>query len=97
VGVNAVSVNNVNACAHGNGQLLTGAGIAKLAALGQVFDAWGIAVFVVPCYAYPLLHNLTSTADPLDPAVKGFWAAKALEVGWLVGWLVGWVGGGGGG
>ncbi len=76
LGINGIVLNNVNAKAES----LTAEYIAKAAALAEVFRPYGIKVYLSARFSAP--HDLggLTTGDPLDPAVRAWWAAKADEI-----------------
>ncbi len=76
IGINAVSVNNVNASAR----FLTKEYLEKVAALADVFRPYGIQVFLSINFASPKILGKLKTSDPLDPQVKAWWEQKAKEV-----------------
>jgi alpha-glucuronidase len=76
IGINAVSVNNVNASAR----FLTAEYIPKVKALADVFRPYGIKVFLSLNFASPKILGKLKTSDPLDPAVRKFWADKTNEI-----------------
>uniref|UniRef100_B0T4L3 Xylan alpha-1,2-glucuronidase n=1 Tax=Caulobacter sp. (strain K31) TaxID=366602 RepID=B0T4L3_CAUSK len=76
IGVNGTVLNNVNAKADS----LTGPYIAKAAALADVFRPYGIKVYLSARFSAPIEIGGLKTADPLDPAVRAFWNAKADEI-----------------
>lgn len=76
LGINATVLNNVNASA----QQLTPMHIAKAAALANVFRPYGIRVFLSARFSAPVEIGGLKTADPLDPAVRAWWKAKADEI-----------------
>lgn len=76
IGINATVLNNVNAKADS----LTAPWIAKAAALADVFRPYGIRVFLSARFSAPIEVGGLKTADPLDPAVRAWWAAKADEI-----------------
>ncbi|MFC6906619.1 alpha-glucuronidase family glycosyl hydrolase [Halalkalicoccus tibetensis] len=92
VGINGVSVNNVNTKIPGREganevvsgqagwQLLESENLEKVAALASVFRQYGIKTYLSVNYASPMLIGGLETADPLDPAVEEWWAGKAEEV-----------------
>ena len=88
LGLNATVVNNVNA----NPQFLAADFLPKLTALAAVFRDHGISLFVSANFACPSLLGGLPTSDPLNPAVRQWWADKADEIyraipdfgGWLV-------------
>ncbi|MFZ9144073.1 MAG: mannonate dehydratase, partial [Aquirufa sp.] len=76
IGINAVSVNNVNASAR----FLTPEYLAKVKALADVFRPYGIKLFLSVNFASPKILGRLKTSDPLDPEVRAWWAAKTKEV-----------------
>jgi alpha-glucuronidase len=76
IGINAVSVNNVNASAR----FLTQEYIPKVKALADVFRPYGIKVFLSLNFASPKILGRLKTSDPLDPEVRKFWAEKTKEI-----------------
>jgi alpha-glucuronidase len=76
IGINGTVLNNVNAKADS----LTAPYIAKAAALADVFRPYGIKVYLSARFSAPIEIGGLKTADPLDPAVRAFWKAKADEI-----------------
>lgn len=76
LGLNGVSLNNVNARA----EILSPDWIAKAAALAAVFSPYGLRVFLSVRFSSPRELGGLESADPLDPAVRQWWAAKAGEI-----------------
>ncbi|MEP7323390.1 MAG: alpha-glucuronidase family glycosyl hydrolase [Saprospiraceae bacterium] len=76
IGINATSINNVNASAR----FLSKEYILKVAALAGVFRKYGIKTFLSIRFTSPQYLNGFKTADPLDPAVKQWWKDKANEI-----------------
>jgi alpha-glucuronidase len=76
IGINGVVINNVNASAR----YLTAEYIGKVAALAGVMRPYGIRVYMSVFWAAPKVIGGLPTADPLDPAVKQWWAAKSDEI-----------------
>ncbi len=76
IGINGVAVTNVNA----NAKALTGAYLKKVAALAGVFRPYGIRVYLTARFSAPIEIGGLATADPLDPAVRTWWKAKADEI-----------------
>jgi len=76
LGVNGTVLNNVNAKADS----LTAPFIAKAAALADTFRPYGIKVYLSARFSAPIEIGGLKTADPLDPAVRAFWKAKADEI-----------------
>ncbi len=76
IGINGAVLNNVNAKADS----LTAPYIAKAGALADVFRPYGIKVYLSARFSAPIEIGGLKTADPLDPAVRAFWKAKADEI-----------------
>lgn len=76
VGINGVVPTNVNASAVS----LTKPYLTKLAALADLFRPYGLRVYLSARFSAPLEIGGLSTADPLDPAVRNWWKAKADEI-----------------
>ncbi len=74
--INGTVLNNVNARADS----LTADYIAKAAALAEVFRPYGIRVYLSARFSAPREIGGLDTADPLDPAVRAWWRAKADEI-----------------
>jgi alpha-glucuronidase len=80
IGINGTVLNNVNALA----EVLTAPYLAKAAALADVFRPWGIRVYLSVRFSSPVDIGGLTTADPLDPAVRAWWRAKADEIHALI-------------
>ncbi len=76
LGINGTVLNNVNAKADS----LTAPFLAKAAALADVFRPYGIKVYLSARFSAPVDLGGLKTADPLDPAVRAWWKAKADEI-----------------
>jgi alpha-glucuronidase len=76
VGVNGCNVNNVNNAAP----FLTPAMLKGLARLAGAMRPWGVRLALSVDIASPQKIGGLPTFDPLDPAVKAWWAAKTDEV-----------------
>ena len=76
LGINGTVLNNVNAKAES----LTAPFLAKAAALADVFRPYGLKVYLSARFSAPVELGGLRTADPLDPAVRAWWRAKADEV-----------------
>lgn len=76
LGINGTVLNNVNAKADS----LTAPYLAKAAALAGVFRPYGIKVYLSARFSAPVELGGLKTADPLDPAVRAWWRAKADEI-----------------
>ncbi|MBF9223063.1 alpha-glucuronidase family glycosyl hydrolase [Hymenobacter ruricola] len=76
IGLNGVAINNVNASAR----YLTPEYLEKVKALAGVFRPYGIRVYLSVFWAAPKVIGGLKTADPLDPQVQQWWAAKTEEI-----------------
>ncbi|MET9832249.1 alpha-glucuronidase [Streptomyces sp. NPDC006385] len=77
-GINAVAVNNVNVHAA-EARLLTDR-IGEVADLAGVLRPYGIRVHLSVTFAAPMLLGGLPTADPLDEAVRAWWAGATARV-----------------
>lgn len=80
VGINSISLSNVNSCYKMNQQLLNSTNIEKAAVLGKIFQRYGIATFLVPCFDSPMLVDKLNTSDPFDPHVVSWWKSIVLKL-----------------
>ena len=76
VGINATVLNNVNA----SPAMLSTPYLEKVKALADVMRPYGLRVFLSVNFASPMALDSLPTADPLDPAVRKWWAGKADEI-----------------
>lgn len=76
IGVNGVVLTNVNA----NAQVLTAMYLDKVAALAEVFRAYGIKVYLTARFSAPSEIGGLSTSDPAQDSVKQWWVDKADEI-----------------
>jgi alpha-glucuronidase len=76
LGINGTVLNNVNAKADS----LTAPFLAKAAALADVFRPYGIKVYLSARFSAPVELGGLKKSDPLDPAVRAWWKAKADEI-----------------
>ncbi|MGH8224293.1 MAG: alpha-glucuronidase family glycosyl hydrolase [Woeseiaceae bacterium] len=76
IGINGTVLNNVNASAES----LTARYIAKAAAIAEELRPWGIRVYLSARFSAPIEIGGLETADPLDGAVRAWWAARATEI-----------------
>ncbi len=76
LGINGTVLTNVNADAT----VLSPAYLAKVAALADIFRPYGIRVYLTARFSAPIELGKLATADPLDPAVRAWWAAKCDEI-----------------
>jgi alpha-glucuronidase len=76
VGINGCNVNNVNNAAP----FLDADMIKGLARVADKMRPWGVRLAISVDVASPQKIGGLSTYDPLDPAVKKWWAAKVDEI-----------------
>ncbi|MBX7534953.1 alpha-glucuronidase [Qipengyuania sp. GH1] len=76
LGINGVVVNNVNAKSF----MLEPRYIAKLERLAHAWRPYGIRVYLSARFSAPRDIGGLDTADPLDPAVRAWWHAKADQI-----------------
>jgi alpha-glucuronidase len=76
IGINAVSINNVNA----SYRFLTAEYLEKVKVVADVLRPYGIRVFISVNFASPRVLGGLKTSDPLDPEVRKWWAEKTKEV-----------------
>ncbi|GAB5410725.1 MAG: alpha-glucuronidase family glycosyl hydrolase [Balneolaceae bacterium] len=76
IGINAVSVNNVNA----DPNMLSEQFLKKLVTIYEAFQPYGIKPFISINYQAPITIGGLETADPLDPEVRIWWKEKADEI-----------------
>jgi alpha-glucuronidase len=79
VGVNAVSLNNVNVT-RASARLLTPEHLPGLARLAEVFRRYGIKLFISISFASPMVLSGARTADPLDQDVAAWWRRQVAVV-----------------
>lgn len=75
-GINGTVLNNVNA----KPMMLTDKMLRKTAKIADILRPYGIKVYLSINFATPKALGELKTADPLDPAVKAWWAKKANEI-----------------
>jgi alpha-glucuronidase len=81
VGINAVVLQNVNACAGKNGQALSSDSLhTQIIPVAKVFSSFGIVPLLSVCFASPIHVGNLSTADPKDEKVQAWWAKKSAEL-----------------
>ncbi|MGB5355284.1 MAG: alpha-glucuronidase family glycosyl hydrolase [Eudoraea sp.] len=76
IGINAVSLTNVNA----NALILTPMYLEKVEALANVFRPYGIKVYLTARFSAPIEIGGLNTADPLNVEVQQWWENKANEI-----------------
>lgn len=78
IGVNRVSVNNVNV--HAREALLLTDDLPHLARIAEEFRRWGIRLHVSVSWASPVLLGGLGTSDPFDEDVRHWWRDAAERV-----------------
>ncbi|MDE2263934.1 MAG: alpha-glucuronidase, partial [Gammaproteobacteria bacterium] len=76
IGINGTVLNNVNATPF----ILTPLYLHKVAALAGVLRPYGVRVFLSVPFSAPVTLGRLKSADPLDPRVQAWWAAKVAEI-----------------
>ncbi|HKV38562.1 MAG TPA: alpha-glucuronidase family glycosyl hydrolase [Blastocatellia bacterium] len=76
VGINACSINNVNA----NPRVITTEFLPQLARVAEAFRPWGVRLFVSIDFGSPRKIGGLDTFDPLDPRVADWWKRKVDEI-----------------
>ncbi|MFL5739653.1 MAG: alpha-glucuronidase family glycosyl hydrolase [Flavisolibacter sp.] len=76
IGINSTVLTNVNA----NALVLTRDYLMKVAALANVFRAYGIRVYLTARFSAPIETGGLKTADPLDSSVRNWWMKKVNEI-----------------
>jgi len=79
VGINQVSVNNVNVRLQ-TAKLLTDEGLADLVRVAEVFRPFGIRLIVAVHFDSPVWLGGLETSDPVAPKVAEFWQAAVARV-----------------
>ncbi|MGO8676153.1 MAG: alpha-glucuronidase family glycosyl hydrolase [Limisphaerales bacterium] len=80
IGINGAVINNVNADAS----ILALESLRKVAALADVWRAYGVRMYLSANFAAPLRLGRLATADPLDRTVADWWKVKADEIYGLI-------------
>ncbi|GGD49828.1 xylan alpha-1,2-glucuronidase [Emticicia aquatilis] len=76
LGINATSINNVNA----SSRFLTAEYLEKIKAVADVLRPYGIKVFISVNFRSPRTLGGLKTSDPLDPEVRKWWNEKTKEI-----------------
>ena len=77
MGVNAVTLNNINACTNSNTPLVTEEWLARLGPLAALLAEYGLATYLCPCFDAPTQIGRLPTSDPLNSDVVAWWAHVA--------------------
>jgi alpha-glucuronidase len=76
IGINAVSINNVNA----SSRFLTAEYLRKIKGVADMLRPYGIKVFISVNFKSPKTLGGIETSDPLDEKVRSWWIAKTDEI-----------------
>ena len=76
LGINACSINNVNA----DRRILTPEFFPQIARIAAAFRPWGVKVVVSVDFGSPQAIGGLSTFDPLDPQVAAWWKSRFDEL-----------------
>jgi alpha-glucuronidase len=76
IGINGAVLDNVNATPF----ILTPLYLRKVAALAGVLRPYGIRVYLSVPFSEPVTLGKLKSADPLDPRVQAWWAAKVAAI-----------------
>ena len=79
IGINAVVINNVNVKGAAS-YLITDRYFDKLKELSEIFEGYGIKLFMSLNFASPIELGGMDTCDPLDKEVISWWEKKIYEV-----------------
>ncbi len=79
VGINAVVINNVNVKGDAT-DLITDRYFDKLAAMSEIFAAYGISLYLSLNFASPIEIGGLDNCDPLSEEVIAWWKNKIAEV-----------------
>ncbi len=79
IGINTVSINNVNVSVD-SALLLDTSQLPKLAALADIFRAYGIRLALSISFNSPVVVGGLPTSDPLNQEVADWWIQKTNEV-----------------
>src|SRR4051812_11719511 len=73
LGINAVSINNVNA----NPLVLSPEFVPQIAKVAEAMRPWGVRVAIAVDFGSPQSVGKLATYDPLDPTVVAWWKSRA--------------------
>ncbi|WP_419885093.1 alpha-glucuronidase family glycosyl hydrolase [Paenibacillus sp. B-A-8] len=79
IGINAIAINNVNVHRFET-MFITDRYLPDIARVADIFRNYGVKLFLSINYASPIELGGLNTADPLDPEVRQWWKAKAIEI-----------------
>lgn len=76
IGINGTVLNNINA----SPDILKEDYLEKVKALADIFRTYGLKVYLSVNFSSPKVIGGLENSDPLNPAVKKWWKAKAKEI-----------------
>lgn len=76
IGINGSVINNVSA----HVEFIQSENLPKIAALADVFRAYGIRLYLSVRYDSPMVLGGLEKSDPLDPSVQAWWREKIAEI-----------------
>ena len=79
VGINCISINNVNVHAL-ESKLITDELLPEVAEIADIFRGYGIKLFLSINYASPITLAGMDTSDPLDENVRAYWKKQLAVV-----------------
>lgn len=79
IGINAVSINNVNVHAL-ESKLITEELLPEVAEIARIFRRYGVKLFLSVNYASPITLAGMETSDPLDESVRSWWKKQMAVV-----------------
>ncbi|WP_239616390.1 alpha-glucuronidase family glycosyl hydrolase [Cohnella mopanensis] len=79
VGLNAISINNVNVH-ETETRLIAPELLPSVAKVADVFREYGVRIYLSINFASPIQLGGLTTADPLDPQVREWWAERSADV-----------------
>lgn len=79
VGINALTINNVNVHHHETG-LISDRLLPEVAEIAAIFRRYAIRLFLSVNFAAPMETGDLNTADPFDPQVIAWWQQRATQI-----------------
>ncbi|GAF15754.1 LOW QUALITY PROTEIN: alpha-glucuronidase [Bacillus sp. JCM 19046] len=79
VGINAISINNVNVWKEET-HLISERYLTDVQRLEEIFQSYGVTVYLSINFASPIELGHLDTADPLDAGVQQWWKEKVAEI-----------------
>lgn len=79
VGINSISINNVNVHYYET-RFITEPYLEDVAKVTEIFEDYGIKIYLSINFAAPMEIGGLGTADPLDPLVQGWWVQTVNKI-----------------